>query len=572
MPSSVFTLEMSIHSNVYNIVQVLSEDGDLHVPWFQRDYTWDEDNINELFEDIFEEYSWINIVNSARNKTPIRDYFLGAVMLCGPSDKRRMILDGQQRLTTLSMIIACLVKRMSLYPELSKLAKEGMSVLINANNEYRLQLKNGNNDTDHKIYTQIMESLESADDLPLEINQFNPVSIQLSKKQIYLTFKHISEKIDQQLADADNFNYPKHQALERLYGILTKHLMVISVRTDDEDYAIKFFETLNARGEDLLSDDLIKNALFLEAQRANPQSVVEKWNTFTSEISEPNARIDFLRFYWNSRFEYISKSRLFKSYKSHFRAFNPQRLAGEINDFCNDLVFSANFYKEISKVKGNDDLFCGLNGLGSKITRPLLLAVNHKYRLESPDTIDANIYKFVRLIESVMMRCVICDQLFSSLEHGFSQAAKLVSNHLSMDVNTLIRDVKELLKISTYKVPTDSEFKNKLNNTVLGQGDLNKSKWRVFFATLECFSANPSHIVIPRKPQIKLSVILQGEAQYHKSLGNIRVDLLRGAPPLGAQTINPPRDQTIPGVWNAQTIQTQKQRIIEKALECWNLN
>lgn len=40
---------MSIHSNVYNIVQVLSEDGDLHVPWFQRDYTWDEDNINELF-------------------------------------------------------------------------------------------------------------------------------------------------------------------------------------------------------------------------------------------------------------------------------------------------------------------------------------------------------------------------------------------------------------------------------------------------------------------------------------------------------------------------------------------
>lgn len=82
---------MSIHSNVYNIVQVLSEDGDLHVPWFQRDYTWDEDNINELFEDIFEEYSWINIVNSARNKTPIRDYFLGAVMLCGPSDKRRMI-------------------------------------------------------------------------------------------------------------------------------------------------------------------------------------------------------------------------------------------------------------------------------------------------------------------------------------------------------------------------------------------------------------------------------------------------------------------------------------------------
>ena len=107
-----------------------------------------------------------------------------------------------------------------------------------------------------------------------------------------------------------------------------------------------------------------------------------------------------------------------------------------------------------------------------------MLAVNYKFRSEDPKTIDANIYKFVRLIESVMMRCVICDQLYSSLEHGFSQAAKLVSNHVSMDVNTLIRDVKELLKTNTYKVPTDTEFRNKLNNTVLGQGDLNKSKWK----------------------------------------------------------------------------------------------
>jgi len=572
MPSSVFTLEMSIHSNVYNIVQVLSEDGDLHVPWFQRDYTWDEDNINELFSDIFEEYSWVNIVNSARNKTPIRDYFLGAVMLCGPSGKRRMILDGQQRLTTLSIVIACLVKRMSQYPSLSELCKEGVSVLKNQKDEYRLNLKNGVNDTDHKIYTQIMESLDNMGELPMEGNDFNPIDFELSKKQIYLTYKHISRKLDLQLSDADNFRYSKPEAIERVYRILTKHLMLISVRTDDEDYAIKFFETLNARGEDLRSDDLIKNALFLEAQRANPQQVVIKWNEFAATIKDPNSRIDFLRFYWNSRFEYISKSRLFKSYKTHFKGFNHEMLDSEIDEFCNNLVFSADFYKEISKVSGNEDMYCGLSGVGSKISRPLLLAVNYKYRSEDPKTIDANIYKFVRLIESVMIRCVICDQLYSSLEHGFSEAAKLVSNHVSNDINTLIKDVKQLLKNSIYKVPTDLEFRNKLNNTVLGQGDLNKSKWRVFFATLECFSANPSLIIIPRKPNIKLSFILQGDAQYNKSLGNIRVDLLRGAPPIGSKTINPAHNQTIPGAWSAQTIQAQKLRIIEKALECWNLN
>ena len=75
---------MSIHPNDYNLKQVLSESGDLYVPWFQRNYTWDEDNVDELFQDIFDEYSWENLVESARNRTPLRDYFMGAVMLCGP--------------------------------------------------------------------------------------------------------------------------------------------------------------------------------------------------------------------------------------------------------------------------------------------------------------------------------------------------------------------------------------------------------------------------------------------------------------------------------------------------------
>jgi len=566
---------MSIHSNVYNIVQVLSEDGDLHVPWFQRDYTWDDENINELFSDIFQEYSWNNIVESARKNTPLRDYFLGAVMLCGPSHKRRMILDGQQRLTTLTIIIACLIKKMSQYRELSNLAHDAIKVLKNNKDQYRLQLKNGANDTDQLIYAQIMDSLESNGDLPLESDDLNPDNIELSKKQIYISYKHISEKIDQQLADADNFNYPKHTAIERLYKILVKHLTLISVRTDDEDYAIKFFETLNARGEDLRSDDLIKNALFLEAQSANPNLVVEKWNEFTARIKEPNSRIDFLRYYWNSQFEYISKSRLFKSYKSHFRGFDADTISRDIETFCGNLVSSADFYKDISNpyVCKDYEFARGLIGIGSKISRPLLLAVYQKFKSDVPRKRTNNIYLFVRFIESVMIRCVLCDQLYSSLEQGFSDAAKLVSNHVSNEVNTILNDVKILIKDPIYKVPTDSEFKVKLNNTVLGRNDLSKYKWRVFFSTLDYFCANSSKIVIPHKSKISLSFIIQGEAQYHKSLGNIKITYSENnGPPIGSPSINPSQGSTLSGFWNELTIKNQKQRIIEKALECWNLN
>ena len=69
---------MSIHPNNYNLKQVLSESGDLYIPWFQRDYTWDEENIDELFLDLFDEYSWDTIVKSQRAGQQLRDYFMGA--------------------------------------------------------------------------------------------------------------------------------------------------------------------------------------------------------------------------------------------------------------------------------------------------------------------------------------------------------------------------------------------------------------------------------------------------------------------------------------------------------------
>ena len=132
---------MSIHPNDYNLKQVLSESGDLYVPWFQRNYTWDEDNIDELFHDLFEEYSWENIVESARSRNALRDYFMGAVMLCGQGDGRRMILDGQQRLTTLTMLLAWVLKKMSQHPALASLHAQGVSILRNQAEANRLELK-----------------------------------------------------------------------------------------------------------------------------------------------------------------------------------------------------------------------------------------------------------------------------------------------------------------------------------------------------------------------------------------------------------------------------------------------
>ena len=565
---------MSIHSNEYNLPQVLSESGDLYVPWFQRDYTWDYENIDELFMDLFDEYSWDNIIESSTTNTPLRDYFLGAVMLCGQGNSRRMILDGQQRLTTLTMLLGCLIRKMSVHPQLENLRREGTGILRNQNNDNRLQLKRGNDatplDSDQNVYAQIMEALHHNSGLALDQNAADPLNTALQKRQIYNTFQYLTLKLEDQLALASQRNYTEVEGLKKLYKILTENLIFVSIRTDDEDYAIKFFETLNARGEDLRPDDLVKNALFLQANNnvATRSIVVSKWDRFAQLLPEPTDRIDFLRFYWNSQRSFIGKTRVYKSYKGLFTQFQTANSA-DIESFCNELNFSADFYKNILKASGQYSYCRGLLLIGAKICRPVMLAVNRKYAHDLPAERRARVYEIVRILEAVMMRCAICEQVTTSLEKGFAQVAVMISS--STDTwPVILNDIKNHLQNPIYRVPDNEEFKNRLQNVVLLHSDIVKYKWRAFFATLDRYTVNPELITIPQVSDIKLDYAQQGPAQSHQSVGNILIQI-KDDQFINPGAINPPADRLVAGNWNAASVAAQKQRIINTALTCWSL-
>ena len=561
---------MSIHPNDYNLKQVLSESGDLYVPWFQRNYTWDEDNIDELFQDIFEEYSWENIVESARNRTALRDYFMGAVMLCGQGDGRRMILDGQQRLTTLTMLLAWVLKKMSQHPALASLHIQGVSILRNQAEANRLELKKdapaGSTDCDETIYGQIMAGLGSIGDLQCQEDHFTPAGRTLMERQIFQTYLYLGMKLEELIADSQRCNYSPELALQRIYEVLTTKLIFVSIRTDDEDYAIKFFETLNARGEDLTPDDLVKNALFLRAgtDQAIRNEVIEGWDNFVQNLRDPKDRIDFLRFEWNSRHLFIGKSKIYRSYKSHFNSLNGR---DAISAFCDEIVFQSEFYKQTLKASGSYEFCRGLSHLGAKICRPVMLATNHKFRLELPATRRARVYEVVRILESVMTRCAICERVTTALEKGFGEMARKIVNS-SLPWPQLLLELREQLNDPAYRIPTDDEFRHRLQNAVLRPADLRKQKWRMFFATLDRHIASPTFIAVPQITQINLVNVSQGNQQLHESVGNVRVSL-EGGTLNGATTINPPLAAQVPGHWSAATISTQRARVVEAALACW---
>jgi hypothetical protein len=344
----------------------------------------------------------------------------------------------------------------------------------------------------------------------------------------------------------------------------------VSIRTDDEDYAIKFFETLNARGEDLTPDDLVKNALFLRAgtNQEIRNEVIEGWDNFVQNLKDPKDRIDFLRFEWNSRHLFIGKSKIYRSYKAHFNTLNGR---DAISAFCDELVFQSEFYKQTLKASGSYEFCRGLSHLGAKICRPVMLATNHKFRLELPAARRARVYEVVRILEAVMTRCAICERVTTALEKGFGEIArKIMLAELPSDQawTQLLAEIRVHLNDPAYRIPTDDEFRHRLQNAVLRPADLRKQKWRMFFATLDRHIASPTFIAVPQITQINLVNVSQGNQQLHESVGNVRVSLEGGALN-GATTINPPLAAQVPGHWSAATIATQKARVIEAALACW---
>lgn len=89
----------------YPLSKIFSSDFDYEIPSFQRPYAWTEEEAGDLFDDLYDFY-----VNEAEDE----QYFLGSIVLVKEDDKPHSeVIDGQQRLTTLTILLAAITSRLS---------------------------------------------------------------------------------------------------------------------------------------------------------------------------------------------------------------------------------------------------------------------------------------------------------------------------------------------------------------------------------------------------------------------------------------------------------------------------
>lgn len=274
------------------------------VPPFQRDYSWDEEEWDDLWRDIE------NILSPEGEPA----HYMGYLVLQSRDSKNFDIIDGQQRLTTLSIIVLVVLAR------LQQLADQGREA---DRNKLRQDQLRGS-------FIGFLDPVTLLAKSKLTLNRNNDnlyqnylVPLRQSPRRGLRSTEHkmrrAFEWFDSRLKD----NCETGVDLARFVEQIADKLFFTVITVTDELNAYKVFETLNARGVRLSSTDLLKNYLFsvVHSQSQDEHELAElekRWEALVGKLGSESFP-DFLRTHWNSRNRFLRHAELFKRIRDQIR-------------------------------------------------------------------------------------------------------------------------------------------------------------------------------------------------------------------------------------------------------------
>ena len=321
-------------ADILNLRSLFQKPISYRIPHFQRPYAWDEEvQWNPLWNDI------LNLASRVLNREEgnrIRPHFMGAIVLqqrkSSTSEvEKRIVVDGQQRLTTLQLLIKATEQvfqgqndtvRASRMRELTINQKSHWG--DDLNNDTKIRQSNRNDQT---VFQEVIRGKYSGNDA--------------NKTWAINALNYFREEITAWLNSEPQNMTDRADALEE---VLTEHLQIAVIDLDDDEKPHVIFETLNARGEPLRQSDLIKNTVMYEAnviddddERAN-----ELWGMFdqawwrkeTKEGKLKRIHIDRFLNYWMvaQTLKDVTANKVASEFQNHLEKENPaiQTVASEM--------------------------------------------------------------------------------------------------------------------------------------------------------------------------------------------------------------------------------------------------
>jgi hypothetical protein len=287
----------------------------LQVPRYQREYSWETEQVSDF---------WSDMTNTIRDQ---QDYFLGTVVLSDEAPPgSKSIVDGQQRMTTTLLLLCALRDAFEAIGD-DNAAKGIKEQYISS--------------YDVKKYAENPRLRLNLDDNPFFFDRYilgKPVTPKLHSHQLLEeAYKILREKLDLVIAKHPDAWRDK---FAEITTYLDEQAKVVQVGTGTDADAFVIFETLNDRGADLTTADLLKNYLF--SQSGNELDFVQaQWIEAVSTFQGPEkikTFVRFLRHWWSSKKGLVREVKLYRSIRDDVKS------PAQALRFAQDMVEASSLY------------------------------------------------------------------------------------------------------------------------------------------------------------------------------------------------------------------------------------
>ena len=240
----------------YPLAKIFSSDFDYAIPSYQRPYAWTEVQAGDLFSDLYDFFV----------KEKDDTYFLGSIVLIKDEGKPHAeVIDGQQRLTTLTILLATLTQLSTgnIRDAFHRYLCEPGNVLESLPQKPRLTLR----ERDRAFFEKFVQGVRLRELIGQDAAQLDNES----QRNIRLNAKLFLEKLVEKFGE-------DRDALAKFGAFLVQRCFLVAVSTPSQQSAFRVFSVLNSRGLDLLPTDIIKSDIIGNIKSQDKQDeVTERW-------------------------------------------------------------------------------------------------------------------------------------------------------------------------------------------------------------------------------------------------------------------------------------------------------
>ena len=422
-------------ANEIDFLKFLEPRSQFFIPIFQRPYSWKKSHCKQL---------WDDVLRIGENHE-IPSYFLGSIVYMKEDTapigtvSRFLVIDGQQRLATLSLLILALGKAIEEQDNEIDITLDQLSSFYLFNDKtdgelrYKLLLTRPDKDT-------LIQLLNSRIDLKEPPSDVSPLLLD--------SYQFFETKLN-----PDN--------LEAIYAGIKKLIIVGIILEPPDDNPQLIFDSLNSTGLELSQTDRIRNYVLM-GQSPNLQNKLyeDYWSPTQDRFGSEYANwFDwFIRDYLTLKTGQIPN---IKSVYEKFKAYVPSTMGSEkLKRILGDIKHYSKHYVKFTLLSETDpdlrDCFEDIDELGAGVARPFLLEVYEDY--EKGRIEKAEMIQILRLVESYVFRRAVCGIPTNSLNKTF--AALMAGVNKADYLRSLKAIFSQMRSYRSY--PSDGEFKEAL--------------------------------------------------------------------------------------------------------------